>query len=251
MALLGKIARGSWTRWDALLIMPAGLVAVYLTAHDPVSLHFYIPQRVMFFVFLTLVLWLAGQPMTRRVRWAVVPVACVLSVGFVAAHALKYREFAPQLGEFIAAGDQIERNSTFLPLIFSTRGRTAGGKVSSVDVQPFYMASGYIAARRDAVDLKNYEANTDHFPVRWKPELNPYVHLAVRDGFNAVPPRIDIERFRRAGGEVDYVLVWGLEESFRDNAEVRAIYAQIEKDYEKLEVKGARWTELWKRRESR
>jgi hypothetical protein len=246
MALASKIARGSWTRWDALLIVPAGLVAVYFTAHDPVLLHFYIPHRVMLYVFLTLILWLAGQPMTRRLRWAVVPAACAVSLGFVAAHALKYREFAPQLNEFVAAGDRIRPNSTFLPLIFSTRGRTPGGQVSSIDVQPFYMASGYIAARRDAVDLKNYEANTDHFPVRFKPELNPYVHLAVRDGFNAVPPRIDIDRFRQAGGEVDYVLVQGLEKSFRDNPEVIAIYRQLEKDYEQVDLDGG--TELWKRR---
>jgi hypothetical protein len=250
MVLLGKVVRGSWTRWDALLIMPAGLVAVYFKAQDAVALHFYIPHRVMFYVFLTLILWLAGQPMTRRVRWAVVPAAAVVSLAFVASHAMKYREFAPQLNEFVAAGDQIPRNSTFLPLIFSTRGRTAQGHVSSIDVQPFFMASGYIAARRDAVDLKNYEANTDHFPVRFKPEVNPYTHLAGGDGFDVVPPRVDLANFRRAGGEVDYVLVWGLEDTFRDNKDVVRIYDQITKDYDPVplpNVHGHR-TELWKRK---
>jgi hypothetical protein len=249
-ALANKAARGrrAWSRWDVLLVVPIGLVGVYLRSYDAKALHFYIPHRVMFYAFLTMLLWLAGQPMTRRVRWAVVPIAGAIALAFTASHALKYREFAPQLREFVAAGDLIERNSTFLPLIFSPRGRTPDGRVSSIDVAPFYMASGYVAARRDAVDLRNYEGNTDHFPVRFREELNPYTHLAVGDGLNEVPPKIDIEGYRRKGGEVDYVMVWGLEDVFRSAAGTRAVYQQLEARYEKLEVPGARWTEVWKRK---
>jgi hypothetical protein len=250
VVLANKAARGrrAWSRWDVLLFVPVGLVGVYLRSYDAKALHFYIPHRVMLYAFLTILLWLAGQAMTRRVRWAVVPAACAVSVGFVAAHALKYREFAPQLREFVAAGDQIKPNSTFLPLIFSPRGRTADARVSSIDVAPFYMASGYIAARRDAVDLRNYEGHTDHFPVQFRPALDPYTHLAVGDGLNEVPPKIDIEGYRRQGGEVDYVMVWGLEDVFRSAEGTRAVYRQLEAGYEKLDVPGARWTEVWRRK---
>ena len=115
------------------------------------------------------------------------PIAGGIALAFTASHALKYREFAPQMREFVEAGDRIEPNSTFLPLIFSPRGRNPDGSVPSIDVAPFYMASGYIAARRDAVDLRNYEGHTDHFPVQFRPELDPYTHLAVGDGLNEVP----------------------------------------------------------------
>jgi hypothetical protein len=258
MALVGKIVRRSWSRWDALLLIPAGLAAVYLKAHDPASVHFYIPPRVMLYLFLTLLLWLAGQPMTWRVRWAAPPLAAVIALGLVASHALKYREFAPQLREFVAAGDQIRPNSTFLPLIFAPQGCDAAGRPSSIDVSPFYMASGYIAAARESVDLRNYEANTDHFPVRFVPERNPYVTLAVGKGLDSIPPKIDLEKFRSVGGEVDYVLLWGVRDGWRGQpdlmellaqlADTADLVAQLVAEYEPVELPGARWTQLWKRR---
>jgi hypothetical protein len=248
LVLFGKIKRREWSKWDGLLLLPLGLLAVYFKAHDDVSLHFYIPHRVMLYLFLTLLLWLAGQPMARKVRWIAAPLAMVLSLGFVASHAMKYRQFAPQLREFVSAGDQIRRNSTFLPLIFSPRGCDSAGKAISIDVSPFYMASGYIAVAREAVDLRNYEADTDHFPVRFWPKVNPYTHLVVGKGWLVIPPEIDLEQFRRAGGEADYILVWGVTEGMRKNPGTVAIYEQIYSGYERVELKGARWTELWKRR---
>jgi hypothetical protein len=44
------------------------------------------------------------------------------------------------------------------------------------------------------------------------------------------------------------VIVWGLEDVFRDNEGTQALYRQLEKGYERVAVPGARWTELWKRR---
>jgi hypothetical protein len=235
-------------RWDGLLLMAIGLIGVYFLAHDERSAHFYIPQRVMLYAFLVLLLWLGGQAISRRVKYLAAGLGMVLAVGFVVSHGLKYRQFAPQIGEFVSAGDQIKRNTTFLPLIFSPRGCDANGKATSIDVSPFYMASGYIAAAREAVDLRNYEANTDHFPVRFVPGLNPYEELAVGEGLNEVPPHVDFEKFRKAGGEVDYVLLWGVSEEMRKRPGTVALYEQLQRGFEQVEVKGARWTELWKRR---
>ena len=69
------------------MLIPVGLAAVYLKAHDPASVHFYIPPRVMLYCYLTLLLWLAGQPMTRRVRWTIPPLATIIALGFVASAA--------------------------------------------------------------------------------------------------------------------------------------------------------------------
>ncbi|MDB5323199.1 MAG: hypothetical protein JWN40_4830 [Phycisphaerales bacterium] len=249
LVLITKITRRSWSRWDALLLFPVGLAAVYLKAHDPASVHFYIPPRVMLYCYLTLLLWLAGQPMTRSVRWAVPPLATIIALAFVASHALKYREFAPQLREFVSAGDHIRPNSTFLPLIFAPQGCDAAGRPSSIDVAPFYMASGYIAAARESVDLRNYEANTDHFPVRFLPDRNPYDYLAVGKGLESIPPKIDLPKFRAAGGQVDYVLVWGMTDEQRKMPDTVALLAQLANGYEEIQLPNAKWTELWKRRD--
>ncbi len=245
-ALVIKFRRRRWSASDALLLAPLAMAVAYLRAGDPLSIYFYIPHRAMFYCFLTLILWLAAQPISRRIKAIAPLLASILALGFVASHALKYRQFAPQLREFVSAGDSISRGSTFLPLIFAPQG---AGRAMSIDVAPFYMAGGYIAARRDAVDLRNYEARTDHFPVRFKPELNPYQKLAVGlDGFDRIPPRVDFAAFEQAGGRVDYVLLWGVSDEQRKDPDAIKLFEQLKERFAPIDLPGAQWTELWKRK---
>lgn len=243
-----KITRKVWRPADVLLLIPLGLLGLYFKAHDGNSIHFYVPQRAMFYLFLTLILWLAAQPLTARVRAGAAGMAALIALAMLASHALKYREFAPQLAEFVGAGEQIQPNTTFLPLIFAPQGRGAMAKPTSVDVAPFYMASGYIAVARQSVDLRNYEAKTDHFPVRFRPELNPYLHLAVEDGLDRIPPRIDLAKYEGLGGRVDYVLIWGIDDTQRRLPETAELFKQLGERYERLELPNARWTQLWRRK---
>jgi len=71
--------------------------------------------------------------------------------------------------------------------------------------------------------------------------------LAV-GGFDTLRPNIDIDGFRRLGGEVDYVLLWGVTDDVKKDVETVALYEQLAKGYERVELGGAKWTELWKRR---
>jgi len=279
-ALLAKTRRRARSLWDLLLLVPLGLVVVYLRASDATSIHFYIPPRVMYFAFLILGLWLAAQPFPRVVRGAVPLFCAILALGFVGSHATKYRQFAPQLAEYVAAGEKIEPGSTFLPLVYAPQGRGIGGRPLSSDVAPFYMASGYVAVARGAVDLRNYEGRTDHFPVRFKVEVNPFEKLTEGNGLEQIPPRVEFGKFKKAGGRVDYVLIWGraenqtaqawaealLESAMRaagslDRGAVRELFAAAERardsatlerdllaKFDRIALPGARWTELWKRK---
>jgi hypothetical protein len=163
---------------------------------------------------------------------------------------LKYREFAPQIREFVdVAGEHIAPKSTFLPLFYSPHGRNDWGKPSSTDAAPCYKISGYIAAQRNAVDLRNYEARTDHFPVRFRPQPNPYKHLAVGRGLDEIPPKIDIASFRKQGGEIDYILIWAIPDNLKDDPGTQALHEQLKATgYELTPIPGSKRTELWKRR---
>jgi hypothetical protein len=250
LAMIVKIRRRYWNRWDILLLIPAGLLGVYLVkSNDPKAIYFYVPPRALFYAFLVMVLWLAGQPMTRRVRWIVPGISALIAVGFLGSAWLKYWEFGPQIREFVdVAGGQVAPNSTFLPLIFSPQGLDELGQPSSIEVAPFYMISGYIAAQRHAVDLRNYEAKTDHFPVRFREEVNPYKWLAVGQGLDRIPPVIDVEGFRRRGGEIDYVIIWGVPPAMREEPGTVALYHQLKtRGYVQVSLEGTRRVELWKR----
>jgi hypothetical protein len=248
-ALLSKLRRRYWTGRDVLMVVVIGLAGVFIRAVDPASVYYYVPQRALFYAFLIGILWLAGQPMTRRMRWAVPPIAICIALAFLGSAALKYREFAAQIREFVdVAGGQIAPNRTFLPLVYSVHGLNDSGKPSSTDAAPFYMISGYIAAQRNALDLRNYEARTDHFPVRFRAKLNPYKHLAVGRGLDEIPPKIDIANFRRQGGEIDYVLIWAIPENLKDDPGTVALHEQLKSTgYQRMPLTGAKRTELWKR----
>jgi hypothetical protein len=101
-----------------------------------------------------------------------------------------------------------------------------------------HFASGYIAAQRHIVNFDNYEANTSFFPVMFRPALNPFEHImdflrrplmwTWKGGgdFLTYP--------QRTGGQVDYVLVWGLLDEQRPHELTRRLFRQLEQGYELL-----------------
>jgi hypothetical protein len=129
----------------------------------------------------------------------------------------------------------IEPNRTLLPLAFDSRGHGPDGRVLSLKVRPFLHASGYIAAQRHVVEFTNYEAGAyTYFPVLFRPSLNPYDHIGIKDrSIVWEPPQVDFLTYpRRTGGEVDYVLVWGIQERQRNHEAAKSIDQQLKKGYE-------------------
>ncbi len=87
-------------------------------------------------------------------------------------------------------------------------------------------ASGHIAAQRPIIDLQNYEAWGSLFPVKFRPHLNPLVHIWY--GGNLQSPSIDFLSYpQRTGGRVDYVLVWRTSGDSQDDP-VAKFYRQVE-----------------------
>ena len=98
-----------------------------------------------------------------------------------------------------------------LPLNFLP-GDTRHGGGPSFWVDPLLHASGYLTVGRCLVSLDNYEAhNKDHFPTRFRSELNPY----TIGGYNEYhPERMDLARYAAATGRpIEYVLSWGAQEA--------------------------------------
>jgi hypothetical protein len=113
-------------------------------------------------------------------------------------------------------------------------------------INPFLHAGGYLAAQRGLVDLLNYSANSDwfpHFPLRFRPELNPFRHLvpphdarlaneAPTHPLEWEPPAVDFLSYaQRTGGRVDYVLVWHVRRDLREHPDTQAIFYQLEQQY--------------------
>lgn len=233
--VMSKMRRRRWDRWDGLLAVVLGYTLIYFLAPNAMSEGSFITDRLNLYPFFAIVLWFGVQPYLKTVKRGIVLVAIVITAASLGLHTLKYSELNNYLAEYLSGMHLIEPNETLLPLVFDSRGHGSDGKVLSLKVRPFLHASGYIAAQRHVIDFTNYEAGAyRYFPVLFRPNLNPYDHIGIKDrSIVWEPPQVDFLTYAgRTGGQVDYVLVWGIQERQRGHEATKSIDQQLKKGYE-------------------
>ncbi|MGB7572754.1 MAG: hypothetical protein WBN53_02750 [Thermodesulfobacteriota bacterium] len=222
-------------RWDGLLAVILGYVLIYLFAPNAMSEGSFITDRLNLYPFFAFVLWFGVPSYLRSVKWGTVLVTIVITAASLGLHTLKYSELNDYLAEYLSGSHLIEPNKTLLPLAFDSRGHAPDGKALSLKVRPFLHASGYIAAQRHVVEFTNYEAGAyKYFPVLFRSNLNPYDHIGIKDrSIVWEPPQVDFLTYAgRTGGQVDYVLVWGIQERQRNHEATKSINQQLKKGYD-------------------
>jgi len=232
---VSRIKQRRLDRWDGLLVVVLGYTLIYFLAPNAMSEGSFITDRLNLYPFFALVLWFGVPFYPKSTKGGTVFVAIVITAASLGLHTLKYSELNNYLAEYLSGMHMIEPNRTLLPLAFDSRGHGPDGRVLSLKVRPFLHASGYIAAQRHVVEFTNYEAGAyTYFPVLFRPSLNPYDHIGIKDrSIVWEPPQVDFLTYpRRTGGEVDYVLVWGIRERQRNHEAAKSIDQQLKKGYE-------------------
>ena len=173
----------------------------------------WMPQRLMPYVFITVVLWFASELPTAIARRAVlvrpfvVIVVAAISLVGLSMRSATYAKLNDYIGEYLSALDYIEPNATLLSLRI---GVVADDNMISDRVDLFFQAAAYIQLQRSVIDLTNFQAATGYFPIIYRQALDPYRHLAEDREFIALPPGIDFLPYaERTGKAIDYVLLWG------------------------------------------
>ena len=233
--VVSKMRRRQADRWDGLLAVILGYVLVYFLAPNAMSEGSFITDRLNLYPFFVIVLWLGVSTYPRSVKRGIVLVAIIVTAASLGLHALKYSELNHYLAEYFSGMHLIEPNKTLLPLAFDSHGHGSDGSVLSLKVRPFLHAAGTIAARRHVVEFTNYEAGAyKYFPVLFRSSLNPYDHIGIKDrSIVWEPPQVDFLTYaERTGGQVDYVLVWGIQERLRNHEATKSIDQQLKKGYQ-------------------
>jgi hypothetical protein len=207
MLLVMKVARRQVNRWDGFLLVVVAYMTLYFNAPETTSQGGYISSRLSLFTYLGLLLWYGGTVAPRFVRWSTQLVAVGIALLLLGLHIQKYVELNDYLEEYLSGKALIAPNTTLLPLIFSPQGAASDGRLLSSLIQPFEHASGHIAVQRGVVDLSNYEAQAKVFPVKFRPRLDPGVHIWYKWRYRA--PQLEFLSYpERTGGRVDYILIW-------------------------------------------
>jgi hypothetical protein len=208
--ILARAGRGPRLRpHDGWLVAAAAFVVLYFAVPDVVAAGAHVSDRFAWFALVSVAAWAgAGTAPEASLRRIAVALA-VIAVAALGVRFQKQRELSELTAEFVSAKSAIEEGRVLLPLALSPHGpRDREGRRLGYRVKPFLHAAGWIVAEKGGIDLKNSQANTDHCPVRWPSERNPFRTIAGSLGrMEGMPPCVDLE----AAGRVpaDYVLVWG------------------------------------------
>jgi putative flippase GtrA len=207
---LARAGRGPRRRpHDGWLVAAAAFVVLYFAVPDVVAAGAHVSDRFAWFALVSAAAWIgAGSAPADSIRRIAVAFA-VIAVAALGVRFQKQRELSDLTAEFVSAKDAVGAGRVLLPLSLSPHGpRDEDGFRVGYRVKPFLHTTGWIVAARGGVDLKNSQANTDHCPVRFPADRNPFKTIAGSIGrMEGTPPCVDLTAAARA--PADYVLVWG------------------------------------------
>ncbi|MCE5272795.1 hypothetical protein LLH00_16065 [bacterium] len=226
----GKLRRRGFDSWRCLLGVAVIFTLVYFLVPDCLAGASCVSARLNLFPFLILILWLGSGDRTVIERRLTVCAASCIALGFLLLHQMKYRQLNSTLEELVSCHACLKPGSTLLPLIYSRR--PGPGEVS-LRVMALKQASGYIASLvPDVVDLKDYEAAVDYFPVMFRPRVDPNIHLGCLE---TRVPLVDIPAFNRnTPGRVDYILVCRLCPAEECEVAERWVLGPLDREYETI-----------------
>lgn len=187
--------------------------------------------RVCLFFFMALILWFAAKKLPLWIE--IIAVFCVLaSTAFLGIyHAKISQSIDEDVREIYSVESYLQPNKTLLPLNYSGNW-----------LQPHF--SNYLGMEKTIVIFENYEAANNYFPLKWKPEVHPYL---FGNAFGN-PPCADIEKYENeTGGNVDYILRWRFNQNLNDSCTLKML-AQLDRNYMLIFVSEKKNAELFLKR---
>jgi hypothetical protein len=229
---------------DGLLVAAVLLVGVYFLAPNEMGQGGFVTHRLNLFPFLVLILWLGTFAFPLAIKAALRSAASAISLCFLAATLALWTGLNAYLGEVLTAAPHLEPRRTLVTLCFSNAGVDEIGETLSFRTWPFVHAGSLLAARRPVVDLSLYEAHEDYFPLTYRPEKDPFTHLAREPlDLEAEPPRVNL-----AALPSDYVLLVWPGAVPAENPAAQSIRRQLAAGYERIHVSPEGIAELYRRK---
>jgi len=183
-----------WREEDGFLVLALLLAGFYFLSPGGTAGGGFLKARLLLYPFLVVLPWLSAE-VGRWGRAAAVAALAVLAAYPVTWAVPCYRAGARDVEAFVHGLDAVPPGSVVVPLVFD-RHTTACMRSGSVD-----HAAGYAAVAKGLVDWDNYEAQTDLFPVRFRPWALRRTSLGVESD----PMHLRVHELRP---RVDYIYCW-------------------------------------------
>jgi hypothetical protein len=234
---------------DALLLCALVFTALYFVApqvsipgvrSEPTHL------RLSLHVLLAFVLWIA-QGLRGRTSRLLVAGSLAAGLAATVVRLPRYARLDALVADQASLADAVPRGATFLPLSFDHEGDGGPPRPLPDDraIGPLRHAADRVATERDLVSMDNYQADTLHFPLRFRPGAN--AHELLQSRLDS-PGCVRIGRFNRlAPRPIDFLLVWRRELAPVDPC-TRATLRAVDAAYRRVRLSPRGHAELLERR---
>jgi hypothetical protein len=246
---LARWKEGAGRVEDALLVAALVFTGLYFAAPrvsipgvraEPTHL------RLSLHVLLAFLLWIAQGLRGRAAR--------ILLVGALAAGLATtvvrlpyYARLDALVADQASLARSVPRGATFLPVSFDNEGNGGSRRQLPEDwiIGPLRHAADRVATERDLVSMDNYQADTRHFPLRFRAGAN--AHELLQSRLDS-PGCVRIARFNRLAPQpIDFVLVWRRDLAPADPC-TRATLRAVDLAYRSVQVSPRGYAELLQRR---
>lgn len=222
-------------RETGLGLAVVALLILALAAPQAIGVGNFITDRLVLFPYLVLIPWLAAFEHGPRRRLGLEILGAGVALGMLGLLVPRWQETNRYLAEMAPALERVEPGGTYLPLAFSWAGEAPDGGPVLHRVLPFLHAGEHVSARRAVADLNLFAAGTDAFPIRYRPERDPFTHLRTRDGWVL-------------SGQVDTVMVWWPRADEPKLVRTRRLLRELETGYDRVYTSPRDLVRLYRRK---
>jgi hypothetical protein len=233
-----KTIKRRWTTWDGMLALVAITLAVYLAAPNSAAGGGQISFRLSLYPYFVLILWLAAQPIPSLIRAAAAAAATIACATFLILHWGTYARLNVYLKEYESIANHVEAGKTIIDLDRS-RDSLAERKISW-RIRPFWHAIGYVAAKKNLVNLGNYEVLMGYFPLQRRGLTTQHSSVDLTDDQPAIEERAAL------ANAADYFVIWDL--SGKPTLSDPAALQQLQRTYEVVYTSPHHWAKLYRKK---
>ena len=222
--IFGKIVKKRNGFNKVMLMAIVFNIFVYFFINDKLAGGAYLNNRISIYIYIFTLLFIGLRVRRFTYKQLTILVSTLIIIYSVIIRYPIQKKISTITEDYLQTIELIPNNSILLPLSLNNYGLW-DSRLLSPNLAIFKHISGYLGATKSIISMDNYEANTGHFPIAWKDDVNPYNFLSTNKGagIESNHPSVDIEGYNnRIDNKIDYVLIWGDKESSHYNERISA-----------------------------